>query len=233
MSRDHTFLLYLPVYRCRYFGEHGLSVPWPDVNLPHDWHLNPDRVPVTVVLVSDRARLAEIRLRRAQLPAELRRNPTYVVDSSNWDVWFATEHEEHRRSSFAHAQGHAPAPPSPLVVVKEEDAYIAALEEAEKRTIEDSENDELDKWLGLAQVLAEYVARMQANAPPPPPAPPAQTWSWTSTLPCGWARPTRKPSGRQSSSRRRRRCASTRCSSRSTRRHRRRSQMQRNRQRHW
>lgn len=77
------FRLYVSVHRCRYFWEHGVPVSWPDMNLPHQWHLSLDRVPVQAVPNTDRARLAEIHRRRAQLPANLRRDPAYDVDSPN------------------------------------------------------------------------------------------------------------------------------------------------------
>ena len=62
-----------------------------------------------------------------------------------------------------------------------------ALEEARKRAIEESELNELARWPGLAQALANLAAGMQANASRPPPAPstpePAQTWLWPSMVP--------------------------------------------------
>lgn len=63
---------------------------WPDVNLPHRWHLNPDRVPVSV---TSRTWEAEIRRRRAQLTADTRNNPVFVVDSKHQDTWFNDEHD--------------------------------------------------------------------------------------------------------------------------------------------
>ena len=75
------------------------------------------------------------------------------------------------------------------------EVYIAALEEAPKRAIEESEREEITRWPSLAHALVESAAGGVTNMPPSPPAPPApepveepwpllgQSWSWTSTLP--------------------------------------------------
>lgn len=95
-----------------------MPLSWPDINLPHGWHLNTNWVSVPTVPQSDHARAAEIRNRRAALQPALRRDPDYALDSPMWDVWFATEHDVRRRASFEMEDR---APP-PLVVVKEEEA---------------------------------------------------------------------------------------------------------------
>lgn len=57
-----------------------------DVNLPHGWHLNPDRVAVPTVLATGREGEAEICRQHAQLPANLRHDPAFVVDSPHWET---------------------------------------------------------------------------------------------------------------------------------------------------
>lgn len=68
-------------------------MPWPDVNMPHGWHLNPDRVPVPPVQAIGHAREVETHrrhaqipsdLRHAQIPSDLRHDPAYMVDSLHW-----------------------------------------------------------------------------------------------------------------------------------------------------
>lgn len=89
--------LYLPVHRCRYHWQHAIPAPWPDVNLPPCRHLNPDGVPVPAVPRSNRARLEEIRRRRAKLDPELRAHPDYAEDFPYWEPWFASKHEARQR----------------------------------------------------------------------------------------------------------------------------------------
>lgn len=84
---------------------------------------------------SSRACTEEIRLRRAQLTPVQRHDPVFGEDSSNWDVWFAMEHDVHRRST-------AYALPPPLLVPEKEEteaAYQAALEETLQRALEESQ----------------------------------------------------------------------------------------------
>ncbi|KAK1609593.1 hypothetical protein QYE76_033266 [Lolium multiflorum] len=67
--------IYVTVAVAQMFWEADVPMLWGDVQLPHGWHLRPDRVPVPLIPVSGRARVAEIRRRRAQLPADLREDP--------------------------------------------------------------------------------------------------------------------------------------------------------------
>jgi hypothetical protein len=39
------------------------------------------------------------------VPPDLRRDPTYVVDSPLWTRWFEAEHDAHRQSIKAHLEG--------------------------------------------------------------------------------------------------------------------------------
>lgn len=73
--------MYMSVHRCRQYWEHVVPVSWPDINLLHGWHFNPNRVPVLQVPVIGHARLAEIHHRRAQLPADLRDDSAYTLNS--------------------------------------------------------------------------------------------------------------------------------------------------------
>ncbi|KAK1561689.1 hypothetical protein QYE76_018455 [Lolium multiflorum] len=81
----------------------GVPMPRGDVHLPHGWHLSPDQVPVPPIPGSDRARVAEIRRRHAQLPADLQEDPTYGDASPNWDLWFEVEHDACRHTCFTSA----------------------------------------------------------------------------------------------------------------------------------
>ncbi|KAE8799606.1 hypothetical protein D1007_24985 [Hordeum vulgare] len=77
------------VHQARWHSEHRVALPYPDVTLPHGWHLDPERIPVSAVPRSARVHLEEVTKRR--------RDPTYAADSPNWEVWFAVEHEEQRQ----------------------------------------------------------------------------------------------------------------------------------------
>lgn len=74
------------------------------VHLPNDWHFNPERVPVPIVLASDRAWVLEVRRHRDLLPEDLRHDPTFMEDSPLWDTWFYDEHDQHHRSSLVCAR---------------------------------------------------------------------------------------------------------------------------------
>ena len=44
--------LYIPVHQARWHWQYRQPVPYPDVNLPHGWHLDPQRIPIPVALWS-------------------------------------------------------------------------------------------------------------------------------------------------------------------------------------
>ncbi|KAE8804263.1 hypothetical protein D1007_19840 [Hordeum vulgare] len=88
--------LYIPVHQARWHWQYRQALPYPDVNLPHGWHLEPDRVPIPVVSRSARAHAEEVRRRRALLTPEQQRDPTYTADSPEWEIWFAVEHGRER-----------------------------------------------------------------------------------------------------------------------------------------
>jgi hypothetical protein len=67
--------IYVTVAVAQMFWDAGVPMPWGDVHLPHGWHLSPDRVPVPPIPGSGRARVTEIRRRRAQLSADLQEDP--------------------------------------------------------------------------------------------------------------------------------------------------------------
>ena len=60
LSRLSCFCLYASVHHCRHFWKHGVPVSYPNVTLPHGWHLNLDRVLVPTVPDSGRTQLMEI-----------------------------------------------------------------------------------------------------------------------------------------------------------------------------
>ena len=84
---------------------------YPDVTLPHRWHLDPQRIPVPAVPHTQRAHDDEVRRRRAQLTPEQCRLHEYATDSPNWEAWFALEHEEQRRSGVDAVPPLFPPPP--------------------------------------------------------------------------------------------------------------------------
>ena len=77
--------------------EHRVPLPYPDVTLPHQVHLDPERIPVLAVPRFARLHAEEVSLRRRLLMPEQRQNHAYASDSPRWEVWFAVEHEEQRR----------------------------------------------------------------------------------------------------------------------------------------
>jgi hypothetical protein len=81
---------YIPVTHCQALYQCGQSIDWPDCSLPGGWHLNsvgPDRV-------------AEIRRRRALMPARLRADPAFGYDSQWWDNFGPRERDPVRRAAF-------------------------------------------------------------------------------------------------------------------------------------
>jgi hypothetical protein len=156
------------------FWDAGVPMPWGDVHLPHGWHLSPDRVPVPPIPASGRARVAEIRRRRAQLPADLQQDPAYGDASPNWDLWFEVEHDARRHTCFTsatarpRAQPRTPArragrrpgglyigeqpqaPHQPQAQAEEDDPELQAALAASR---EQSDLDELAKWPHLAETL--------------------------------------------------------------------------------
>ena len=87
----------VPVQQAEWHWQHRQPLPYPDVTLPHDWHLDPDRIPVPAAPRTARAHAEEVRRRRALLTPEQRLDKAYATDSPNWARWFAFEHEEARR----------------------------------------------------------------------------------------------------------------------------------------
>ena len=168
------------MHQARWHWEYRQPLPYPDVTLPHHWHLDPQRIPVPAVPRSQRAHDDEVRRRRAQLTPEQRRLPEYAADSPNWEAWFALEHEEQRRSGVDAVPPPFPPPP-PQVEPEDMEAeaeYQAALEEALQHALEASRLEEDAHWDGLEQALALSAAGDSVHTPlfvpPPPPSPPVQ-----------------------------------------------------------
>ncbi|KAE8768394.1 hypothetical protein D1007_60133 [Hordeum vulgare] len=135
------------------------ALPCPDVNLPHGWYLDRDRIPIPAVSWSARAHAEEVCRRRALLTPEQRRDPTFVGDSPEWEVWFAIEHERECIHSAQFDTTILAPPPQVKPEEQEEDAtYEAALEEATAYAIEESRPEEDARWVGLEKVLALSAA---------------------------------------------------------------------------
>ena len=73
----------VPVHQAEWHWRHRVLLPYPDVTLSHDWHLDPKRVPVPAAPRSARVHAKEVRRRRALLTPEQRRDQAYASDSSN------------------------------------------------------------------------------------------------------------------------------------------------------
>ncbi|KAE8783001.1 adp-ribosylation factor-related protein 1 [Hordeum vulgare] len=99
----------VPVHQTQWHWEHRVPLPYPDVTLRHGWHLDPERIPVPAVPQSARVHAEEVSRRRRLLTAEQRRDLTYAADFPNWEVWFAVEHEEHRRRGVREVQPGGPS----------------------------------------------------------------------------------------------------------------------------
>lgn len=93
---------------CQWYWDHATPLPWPDVKLPDNWHLNPQRIPVPPMPASERAQAEEIERRRRRLPTRLRNDPAFAATSPNWVEWFSDEHDLRRQALYTRA----PTPPS-------------------------------------------------------------------------------------------------------------------------
>lgn len=80
-ARQQRGKLYIPMHHARYHWEYDVLLSWSDINFPHDWHLDPHRIPVPAVPQSPHARAGEIH-KRCALPRPVqRRYPAYAPDS--------------------------------------------------------------------------------------------------------------------------------------------------------
>ena len=172
--RRQRQLVNVLVHQAEWHWQHRQPLPYPDVTLPHDWHLDPDRIPVPAAPQSARAHAKEVRHRRALLTPEQRRDPAYATDSPNWARWFAFEHEEARRRGVCEVDRRSP--PTPLVVREEDQAALAAVyresEEDERRRAEAAEVEEEARYeAAMAQALALSGAGDSVVPPVAPPSP--------------------------------------------------------------
>ncbi|KAE8785063.1 Cytochrome P450 71C4 [Hordeum vulgare] len=129
-SRRPRHLISVPVHQARWHWEQRIPLPYPDVTLPHDSHLDPDRIPVPVVPRSARTHAEE-------------------------EVWFVLEHEEQRRRNVRDAQpGPSPLPP---VVCDEDREAEAAYQAVLAATLRESEEEE---WHNAEKEDATYEAHL-------------------------------------------------------------------------
>ncbi|KAE8807101.1 Pre-mRNA-processing factor 39 [Hordeum vulgare] len=182
----------VPVHQARWHWEHRVALPYPDVTLPHGWHLDLERIPVTAVPRSTRVHAEEVTKRRHLLTAEQRRDPTYVADSPNWEVWFVVEHEEQRRRGVRQVQPGGPPPPPPVVSDEDQEAE-AAYQVALAGVLRDSEEEArrmAEEEAAFQKQIAEAMALSAAGdcvVPPPPEPEPEPTLSrevyqWTGVV---------------------------------------------------
>ena len=158
----------MPVHQAEWHWQNRQPLPYPGVTLPHDWHLDPDRIPVPAAPRSARAHAEEQRA-----------DPAYATDSPNWARWFAFEHEEARRRGVREVDRR----PTPLVVREEdqaaEDAYQAALaavyresEEDERRRAEAEEEARYEAAMAQALALSAVGDSVVSLLAPPSPIKP-------------------------------------------------------------
>jgi hypothetical protein len=91
------FFLFTPLLVANNFS----LQPWPDVNLPVQWHLNSRRVPMPPVPCDGMERVREIHRRRALLPMHLWWDPAFDIRSSAWDTFSWWELRPDRRPGWA------------------------------------------------------------------------------------------------------------------------------------
>nr|CDM80777.1 unnamed protein product [Triticum aestivum] len=77
----------VPVHQAEWHWRQRVPLPYPDVTLPHNWHLDPERILVPAAPRSASAHAKEVRRRRALLTPEQRRDEAYAFDSPNWARW--------------------------------------------------------------------------------------------------------------------------------------------------
>ncbi|KAE8780127.1 hypothetical protein D1007_46807 [Hordeum vulgare] len=68
----------VPVHQARWHWEHRVPLPYPDDTLPHQLHLDLERIPVLAVA---QLHTEEVSRRRRLLTPEQRQNPVYAFDS--------------------------------------------------------------------------------------------------------------------------------------------------------
>ncbi|KAE8800567.1 hypothetical protein D1007_24068 [Hordeum vulgare] len=124
-SRPPRQRVSIRVHQARQHWEHHIPLPYPNVTLPHDCHLDPKRIRVPAVPWSARAHAKEVRHRWEQLALEQWRNLVYAVDSPDSEAWIAWEYEEQRRRGVPHVVA---GPPPPLLVREEDQEAKAAYE---------------------------------------------------------------------------------------------------------
>ena len=180
------------MHQAEWHWQHRVPLPYPDATLPHDWHLDPERIPVPAAPRSARAHAEEVRRRRALLTPEQHAEPHYAVDSPNWARSFAFEHMEAGRRGV---RGVDRSLPSPALVVHDEDreaeaAYQAAIKESEEEA-RWREADEAAFQAAMAEAMALFAACDCVVPPVTPPSPPkAETeepaplerYSWTGVM---------------------------------------------------
>ncbi|KAE8785410.1 hypothetical protein D1007_40899 [Hordeum vulgare] len=115
--------LYKLVHQARGHKQHRRPLQYLDVNLPHRWHLDPHRIPIAIVPRSVRAHTEEVRQHREDLTPDQRVLRAYMLDSLNWEHWFALNHKEERHRGV-HADQVVP-PPLLEVLREDEDEAVA------------------------------------------------------------------------------------------------------------
>lgn len=134
-------------------------MPWPDVNLPHGWHLNPIGFwfrqcgPQAAAAGGDPALSCSTPSRHLSRPS---------VRGGFAELGHMIHHQA-RQAPLVVLRGCPPpgapraladSPPPSLGQEEDQEAYIAAITEATRRAIEESELEELARCPCLSQTLA-------------------------------------------------------------------------------
>ncbi|KAE8788525.1 hypothetical protein D1007_37453 [Hordeum vulgare] len=161
--REHVNV---PMHQVEWHWQHSVPLTYPEATLPHDWHLDPERIPVPAVSWSARVLAEQVRRRRVLLTPDQRRDLAYATDSPNWASWFAFEHEEARRHGAHEFNRIVPLPPH---VVRDEDHRES--EEDERRRTAATEQEEATYEAVMAHAMALSAAGDFVLPPVTPPSP--------------------------------------------------------------
>ena len=77
--------LYIPVHQARWHWQYRQPMPYPDVNLPHGWHMDPQHIPIPVAPRCAQAHAEEVLRQPELLTPEQRAMRAYAPDSHNWE----------------------------------------------------------------------------------------------------------------------------------------------------
>ncbi|KAE8817189.1 Pre-mRNA-processing factor 39 [Hordeum vulgare] len=186
----------VPVHQAEWHSQHRVPLPYPDATLPHDLHLDPERIPVPAATRSARAHAEEVRRRRAllTLAAPRPRLRNRLAQLGSLVRLRARGGEAMRRSRSRPYRATAPA------VVRNEDQVALATvcrksEEDERRRATTAKQEESAYEAAMARAMALSAAGDCILPPLTPSSPvkpeteletsPIERYSWTGVV-CEW-----------------------------------------------